>query len=282
MQSMGLVSKNRRNRPLGVFDSGVGGLTVVKEIRKLMPAEDIIYIGDTARCPYGPKPLHKVREYALQISNHLYDKEVKALVVACNTASAAALRDIQGAFPEIPVIGVIEPGARGAVRYSKNKKVGVIGTIGTIQSGSYERAIREISSSIEVYVRATPDFVDFVERGEVAGPRIEALSHRYLDDILSKGIDALILGCTHYPLLIGVLRKVVGSKVRIISSAQETATEVCKLLSLKELTKENGFGKLKLMATDEGHSFLALGRRFLDENIKEVETIQIFEKEKIE
>ncbi len=268
-----ILEKDLKERPLGVFDSGVGGLTVVKEIRKMLSKEDIIYLGDTARCPYGPKPLNLVKRFAIEISDYLVAQNVKALVVACNTASAAALEDIKARYKNLIVVGVVIPGARAAVKYTKNKKVGVIGTIGTISSGAYEKAIRELDREVQIFSKATPDFVDFVERGEVSGPRIEAQAHQYLDDLLQKGIDVLILGCTHYPLLIDTLRKVVGSAVRLVSSAEETVKELQSVLKEKKLLTEKGKGSLKLLATNGGYAFLSSGRRFLDENITEVETV---------
>lgn len=270
-----IFEEDLTSRALGVFDSGVGGLTVVKEIKKKLPRENIIYLGDTARCPYGPKPLNLVKEYAIEISDYLVAQKIKALVVACNTASAAALDEIRERHRELPVLGVVVPGARAAVKYTKNKKIGVIGTVGTISSGSYEKAIFEIDREIKVFSKATPDFVDFVERGEVSGPRIEALAHQYLDELVQKGIDVLILGCTHYPLLMGTLKKVVGPNVRLVSSAEETVKELESILRERNLLRNEGEGGLKLLATNGGHLFLSLGRRFLDENILEVTTVNL-------
>lgn len=270
-----IFDEDLKDRPLGVFDSGVGGLTVVKEIRKVLPGEDIIYLGDTARCPYGPKPLNQVRKFAIEISDYLVGQNVKALVVACNTASAAALTEIKERYAGMTVVGVIIPGARAAVKYTKNKKVGVIGTVGTISSGSYEKAILELDKEIKVFSKATPDFVEFVERGEVSGPRIEALAREYLDELLQEGIDVLILGCTHYPLLTGILQKVAGPEVRLVSSAEETVKELRDVLKKKNLLNEKGKGSLKLLATNGGYAFLSLGRRFLDENITEVDTVYL-------
>lgn len=268
-----ILEKDLKERPLGVFDSGVGGLTVVKEIRKMLSKENVIYLGDTARCPYGPKPLNLVKNFAIEISDYLVAQNVKALVVACNTASAAALEDIKARHSNLAVVGVVIPGARAAVKYTKNKKVGVIGTKGTIFTGSYEKAILKLDREIQVFSKATPDFVDFVERGEVSGPRIEAQAHQYLDELLEEGIDVLILGCTHYPLLANTLQKVVGSTVRLVSSAEETVQELQTILKGKNLLREKGEGSLKLLATNGGYAFLSSGRRFLDENITEIETI---------
>jgi glutamate racemase len=267
------------DRPIGVFDSGIGGLTVVKEIRRFLPHENILYIGDTLRCPYGPRPLEEVRKFALEISDFLYGKGIKALVVACNTASSAALSDLKERYADIPVLGVVEPGARAALVYTKNKRVGVIGTVGTISSGSYEKALKLIDSEVIVISRATPELVDYVERGEIEGPRIERVIRYYLEDMLKTGIDTLILGCTHYPLLQPVIEKIVGPKVKIVSSASETARELNAILSDRRLLRSSGDGKLKLMVTNGSEVFLKLGREFLGEDIREVYTIRLKEVE---
>lgn len=262
-----------KDLPVGVFDSGVGGLTVVKEIRKILPAEDIIYVGDTARCPYGPRPLMEVRKFAFEISEFLVKTGIKALVVACNTASAAALSDIRDLYRTIPVLGVVEPGARAAVSYTRNKKVGVIGTVGTISSGAYEAALKSIDPEIVVISKATPELVDFVERGEFEGERIEAVLHGYLDGMVKAGIDTLILGCTHYPLIAHTIQKVVGENIMIVSSAEETARDLARILFELKLRRKNRRGWLKLFATNGSEYFLNLGREFLNEDIREVERI---------
>lgn len=267
------------NRPIGVFDSGVGGLTVVKEIRRFLPREDILYIGDTLRCPYGPRPLAEVRKFALEIADFLVKKGIKALVVACNTASSAALEDLREIYPHIPVIGVVEPGARAALVYTQNKKVGVIGTVGTISSGSYERALKAIDPEVVVISKATPELVDFVERGELEGPIVESVIKEYLKDMISAGIDTLILGCTHYPLLQKAIEKIVGQGIKVVSSASETARELNAILSDRRLLKTSGKGSLRLMVTNGSEIFLRLGREFLGEEVKEVYTIKLKEVE---
>ncbi|MCX7832043.1 MAG: glutamate racemase [Actinobacteria bacterium] len=269
------------NKPIGVFDSGIGGLTVVKEIRRFLPHEDILYLGDTLRCPYGPRPLPEVRKYAIEISEFLYKKGIKALVVACNTASSAALEDLKERYPDIPVLGVVEPGARAALLYTKNKRVGVIGTVGTIGSGAYEKALKTIDQEVIVISKATPELVDYVERGEISGPRIEAVVRNYLSDMLKSGLDTLILGCTHYPLIQGVIEKVVGAGVKVVSSASETARELNAILSDRRLLKTEGNGKLKLMVTDGSEIFLSLGREFLGQEVREVYTIKLKEVERV-
>lgn len=267
------------DRPIGVFDSGVGGLSVVKEIRRFLPHEDILYVGDTLRCPYGPRPLEEVKKFSLEISEFLYRKGIKALVVACNTASSAALADLKERYADIPVLGVIEPGARAALVYTKNKRVGVIGTVGTISSGSYEKALKSIDSEVTVIARPTPELVDFVERGEIDGPRLEAVLKNYLEEMLVEGIDTLILGCTHYPLLQPVIERVVGPGVNVVSSASETARELNAILSDRRLLKTEGNGSLKLMVTNGSEIFLKLGRDFLGDEVREVYTIKLKEVE---
>lgn len=269
------------NKPIGVFDSGIGGLTVVKEIRRFLPHEDILYVGDTLRCPYGPRPLAEVKKFAIEISEFLYKKGIKALVVACNTASSAALEDLKERYPDIPVLGVVEPGARAALVYTKNKKVGVIGTVGTISSGAYEKALKNIDPEVIVISKATPELVDYVERGEISGPRIESVIRDYLSDMLKSGLDTLILGCTHYPLIQGVIENVVGSSVKVVSSASETARELNAILSDRRILKSEGNGILKLMVTDGSEIFLKLGREFLGQEVNEVYNIKIEEVEKV-
>jgi glutamate racemase len=272
-----LFKEKMIERPIGVFDSGIGGLTVVKELRRFLPAEDILYIGDTARCPYGPRPLLEVKKFALEISEFLYERKIKALVVACNTASSVALEVLKKKYSDIPVLGVIEPGARAALLYTKNKKVGVIGTVGTIGSGAYERALKLIDPDVLVISKATPEFVDYVEKGIVDGPEIEALAEHYLRDMVNAGIDTLILGCTHYPLIQPVIERVVGPSVKVVSSANETARELNAILSDRRLLRVGRRGNLRLMTTDGSEIFLKLGRDFLGEEVREVYTISLKE-----
>lgn len=264
-------------RPIGVFDSGIGGLTVVKELRRFLPAEDILYIGDTARCPYGPRPLLEVKKFALEISEFLYERKIKALVVACNTASSAALEILKKRYNDIPVLGVIEPGARAALLYTKNKKIGVIGTVGTIGSGAYEKALKLIDPDVVVISKATPEFVDYVEKGIIDGPEIEKLAEYYLGDMVNAGIDTLILGCTHYPLIQPVIERVVGPFVKVVSSANETARELNAILSDRRLLRVGRKGNLRLMTTGDSEIFLKLGRDFLGEEVREVYTITLKE-----
>lgn len=272
------MSSTIKERPIGIFDSGVGGLTVVKEIRKLLPSENIVYVGDTLRCPYGPRPLEEVKYFAFEISDYLVAQNVKALVVACNTASAAALPEIKKRHSNLPVLGVVKPGARAALSYSKNKIIGVIGTVGTISSGAYEKAIKQIEPETVVISKATPELVDFIEKGETEGPKIKKVAADYLENLLNKGIDTLILGCTHYPLIADMIREIVGESVTVVSSAEETSKDLSALLDKLNLKRKAHRGKLKLKATNGGYLFLSLGRKFLRENIESVEKIS-FKKE---
>lgn len=232
--------------PIGVFDSGVGGLTVARELKQRLPYESILYFGDTLRCPYGPRPLHEVEAFALQISKWLANEQVKLIVIACNSATAAGLETIQRSLP-IPVIGVIEPGARAAVKATVSRRVGVIGTIATIESSAYTRAIRAIDAGITVFSAATPRFVEIVEQGmrldrnpledimaQTASlyirPAFAEIARDYLDPLKRCNIDSLVLGCTHYPLLVPLIRSIMGPNMRLISSAAETASEVADTL----------------------------------------------------
>ncbi|MDQ0188278.1 glutamate racemase [Alicyclobacillus cycloheptanicus] len=218
------------DRPIGVFDSGVGGLTVVSAIRDLLPDEEIYYFGDTARCPYGDREPEEVRTFSREVLDYLYDLDVKMFVVACNTATATALPLLKQRY-DIPVLGVIEPGARAAVLATRTERIGVIGTAVTIASGAYETAIHAIAPQAKVFSAACPRFVPLVERGVVAGAAVQAIIEDSLHDLLGQDIDTLILGCTHYPLLSDAIARVVGPSVRLISSAHETARQVQRELN---------------------------------------------------
>jgi glutamate racemase len=214
-------------RPIGVFDSGLGGLTVVRAISQVLPQESILYFGDTARFPYGPRPLEEIRGFAVEIARRLVDRDAKLIVVACNTATAAALDDVAGAVP-VPVIGVIEPAVRAAIRATRNRRVGLIGTEATVGSGAYQRALagRVPDGSIELVTQACPRFVDFVERGDTSSPELFRVASGYLSLLRVAAVDTLILGCTHYPLLRAAINHVMGDDVLLLSSADETATAV--------------------------------------------------------
>ena len=228
------------NQPIGIFDSGFGGLTVARAIIDLLPSEDIVYFGDTSRYPYGPQPLEEVKSYSQQISDYLIGKyDVKMIVIACNTASAAAEANLRD-FTEIPIVGVIEPGAQAVAEVSATKRIGVIGTVGTINSQAYDNAIKEISpENIELVSVACPGFVEFVERGEFEGEQVNILADRLLAPVIQADVDALLLGCTHYPYLARAIGESVGEDVVLVSSADETAFAVAKCLKAKDLETTN-------------------------------------------
>lgn len=218
------------DRPIGMFDSGFGGLTVARALIDLVPAEDLVYVGDTGRYPYGPRPLDEVRSFAHQISRWLVDEhDVKLVVVACNTATAAALDELRTSLP-VPVVGVIEPGVASLVLATRSGRVGVIGTVGTISSGAYQREVVEVAPDLELTCAACPGFVEFVERGEVQSDQVHVLAERLLEPIVRAGVDSLLLGCTHYPFLARTLGDVLGRDVVLVSSADETAFRVRAML----------------------------------------------------
>jgi len=230
-----------RNAPIGVFDSGVGGLTVVRELMEQLPDEQIVYYGDTARVPYGNKSKETVIRYSNQIAEFLCGRNVKAIIVACNTASALALEDLSEKL-DIPVIGVVKPGAKAAAAATRNNKIGVIATRATISSGIYGAYLKEKRPEITVYGRACPLFVPLVEEGLTADPITDMIIHRYLDELLEKGIDALVLGCTHYPLLRERIGAICGAGVKLVNPAYETARSSKELLEKMNLTAQKSAG----------------------------------------
>ncbi|MGH2572850.1 MAG: glutamate racemase [Actinomycetota bacterium] len=250
-------------RPIGVFDSGVGGLTVVRSIIDELPRESIVYFGDTARYPYGPRQLQEIREFAVQIAQHLVERDVKLIVVACNSATAAALEDVV-AMVAVPVVGVIEPAVRAAIRATLNGRVGLIGTQATVRSGAYQEAFRRTDDDVRVIAQACPSFVEFVERGDTTSPALMEAAAQYLAPLQAAGVDTLILGCTHYPLLRGAIHHVMGPGVLLISSAEETAVDVYEVLSSNQLLDEGpGVPEHWFESSGEPERFAALGRRFL-------------------
>lgn len=264
------------NAPIGIFDSGVGGLTVARAIIDQLPNESIIYLGDTANSPYGPKSLSEVRTLALSVMDRLVDEGVKLLVIACNTASAAVLRDARERYTDgrgIEIVEVIQPAVRRAVAASRNGKVGVIGTNATINSRAYEDAF---AAAVELSVTsvACPEFVAFVERGVTSGPELIALAESYLEPIKASSVDTLVLGCTHYPLLTGALSYVMGDEVTLVSSAEETAKDVYRTLSAHNLLRtDKAKPTLRFQATGDAESFSVLARRFLGPEVQVVEQI---------
>jgi glutamate racemase len=214
----------RRELPIGVFDSGVGGLTVARAIRDLLPGESITYVGDTANTPYGPRPIQEVRRFSLEILDQLVRDGVKMLVIACNTASTAVLRDAYERY-DVPVVEVIGPTVRNAMALTRNGRVGLIGTKTTVNSRVYDDFF-SVNPAVSLFTRATPEFVELVESGITAGPRVETIAAEYLDPLVAEDIDTLVLGCTHYPFLRGALRQIVGPDVALVTSDLETANEV--------------------------------------------------------
>jgi glutamate racemase len=269
------VSRASTAAPIGVFDSGIGGLTVARELMHQLPNESIIYFGDTARVPYGPKSPDTVRRYSREIGAYHIEQGVKALVVACNTATAHALPVLRAELP-VPVVGVVEPGARAAVAASRGHALGVIGTAGTIASGAYERAIHALLPEAHVVARACPLFVPLVEEGWTDTAATRLIAHEYLDPMRDEGIDALVLGCTHYPLLKPMLVDIVGEAVRLIDSAEETAAETARLLDRLNLRAAAGNHRAyRFVASDAPEQFLRLAQRFLGDSIDRVETLTL-------
>lgn len=258
--------------PIGVFDSGVGGLTVARAIIDQLPAERLVYVGDTLHNPYGPLKLAEVRRHALAIGDELVGRGVKMLVIACNAASAACLADARERYP-VPVVEVIRPAVRRAVAATRNGRVGVLGTEVTVRSGAYADAF-EAARDVTVTSVACPRFVDFVERGMTSGRQVLGLAQSYLEPLQRAGVDTVVLGCTHYPLLSGVLQLALGPEVTLVSSAEETAKDVLRVLSESDLLRgsdgEPGGGiapEHEFLATGDPEPFIRLGRRFLGPEI---------------
>lgn len=252
-----------RGDAIGIFDSGVGGLTVFREIRKRLPAENLIYLGDTARVPYGTKSPEIVQLYSLQCAAFLQKKGVKALVVACNTASSCALPLLRRSYPRLPLTGVIEPGAKAALRESRRGRIGVIGTERTIRSGAYRQALARLSGAAVICDRPCPLFVPLAEEGLTRGPLAEAVIRHYLQPLQKKKIDTLILGCTHYPLLKGAIRNVLGGKIALVDSAVEVARETAAQLDELGLLRSRGRGKSTFYVTDSAAKFKQVAGQFL-------------------
>ncbi|ACV21955.1 Glutamate racemase [Slackia heliotrinireducens] len=290
-------SQSWDNAPIGVFDSGYGGLTCAREIAELMPNESIVYFGDTARCPYGPRDQAEVDLFVQQIGAWLMDKGVKMLVIACNTATAAGLEHAQQTF-SVPILGAVEPGARAAARTTKNRKVGVIGTKGTIESGCYPRAIRNIDAGITVFSTATPRFVEIVENGirlakgpfedltssvskVYIRPEFRTIAIEYLEPLRRCEIDTLVLACTHYPMLKALIGGVIGTNVRLVSSAEELAKDVHDVLSMRgQLADPNHVGEHRFFTTStDVDEFQAFGSRVFNRQIERPSYVSLSELE---
>jgi glutamate racemase len=263
------------DRPIGVFDSGFGGLTVARAMIDLLPDEDLVYFGDSGRYPYGPRPLDQVREFALEVADHLVGRhKVKMVVVACNTAAAAALELLRFEC-DVPVVGVIDPGVRSLVRATRNGRVGVIGTVGTVQSGAYQRAVLATRAPVTLSCAACPGFVEFVERGETAGDQVHVLAERLLAPLRRAEVDTLLLGCTHYPFLARTIGDVMGREVVLVSSADETAFEVGAVLRQSGLAAGRGrSGRHRFISSGDVAWFKSLGGRLLGPELDGVEAWQ--------
>ena len=259
------------NAPIGIFDSGVGGLTVARAILDQLPNESTLYIGDTARGPYGPRPLAEVRDFALETLDFLVDQGVKALVIACNTASAAMLRDARERY-SVPVVEVIQPAVRRAVAATRSGKVGVIGTRATIESKAYLDAFAA-APQLSIESIACPLFVEYVERGETSGDAITKVAREYLQPMIDAEVDTLVLGCTHYPLLTGVISYVMGNGVSLVSSAEETAEDLYRVLVENSLLRQPSETPAthRFLATGDAKAFEVLARRFLGPEVGSVQ-----------
>ena len=284
--------------PIGVFDSGVGGLTVARELARQLPHESIIYFGDTLRCPYGPRSLEEVERFAVQISHWLVKQKVKLIVIACNSATAAGLETLQRSV-QVPVIGVIEPGARAAIQATTSRRVGVIGTVATVESGAYTRAIRALDAGITVFSAATPRFVEIVEQGmrldrspledimaQTAAiyirPAFAEIARDYLDPLKRCSIDTMVLGCTHYPLLTPLIRSIMGPDMHIISSAEETALEVVETLERRGQLATTSSSPVYSFATTAPNplDFTQLGSAIFGKPLENLQVVAVSELEK--
>lgn len=275
-----MEKEDLKDFPIGVFDSGVGGLTVVREIMRQIPREKIIYFGDTARVPYGSKSKETVTKYSRQIIRFLKSRKVKAIVIACNTASAYALEQVEKET-DIPVIGVVKPGARTAVQTTKNGKIGVIATEGTIQSEIYTQYIKALKEDAQVKGKACPLFVPLVEEGLLEDPVTDEIAQRYLGGLRDSGIDTLILGCTHYPLIRGTVGKVMGEGVTLVNPAYETAVELKNMLEEKQMLREEknllGINQYQFFVSDGAEKFQYFANTIFKYGILSVKQINIEE-----
>ena len=259
--------------PIGIFDSGIGGLTVARQILTLLPREHLIYLGDTARTPYGTRSAETVRRYALEGAAFFAERNVKMIVIACNTVSSTSMPALRERLT-VPVIDVIEPGARRAVQQTRNRKVGVIGTEATIRSGAYTRALRELAPDLEIFTRACPLFVPLAEEGWVDNDVALATAQSYLTSLRRSGIDTLVLGCTHYPLLAGVIGRAMGDGVTLVDSARTTAEVLAETLASSGLARGTGEGSISFFVTDEPDRFIKVGARFMGQKVESAVRIE--------
>jgi glutamate racemase len=271
------VAKRRRparlgpdpGAPIGVFDSGIGGLTVVRALRRRLPGESIVYFGDPARFPYGTKSAETILRFAVEDAGFLLSRGVKMVIVACHSASSSALPELERRLP-VPVLGVVEPGARAAVRTTKSNRIAVIGTSATITSGAYEQAIRRLEQNVEIVAKPTPLFVPLAEEGWLDNDVAEVVARRYLAGLADEGVDTLLLGCTHFPLLARVIGRVVGPAVTLVDSAEETAASAEELLAAKGLLSPGGPVGHRFYLSDLAPNFQIVGERFLGEPMGDV------------
>ena len=266
-----MVAPDRASRPIGMFDSGVGGLTVARAVIDLLPHEELVYLGDTARCPYGPRPADEVRRFALEIMDHLVEENVKLIVVACNSAASVALQAARARY-EVPVLSVIEPGVTAAIAATRNRRIGLIGTVATVGSGSYEDAVAATRANVRLFSQACPRFVEFVERNDMTSDEVVKTAEEYLQPLKDAEVDTLILGCTHYPLLSGVIRYVMGEDVVLVSSADATANEV--FVKLKQdglLNQAHEHGRHRFIASSREGMFSELGTLLLGPRFEGIE-----------
>jgi glutamate racemase len=264
----------RDQRPIGVFDSGLGGLTVARALLDLVPGVDVVYFGDTGRFPYGPKPAAEVLKYSNEIVDLLLEHDVRMIVIACNSASAVALDPLRDRLA-VPVVGVIEPGLRAAQRVTRRGRIGVIGTVGTVASGAYQRSAARLDGGLEVVCAACPGFVEFVEQGDVDSDQVHVLAERLLAPLRQACVDTLVLGCTHYPMLARTIGDVMGPEVVLVSSADETAFEVREQIEERGLRGPRDVPrKVKFLTSGDAATFRELGMRFLGPEVEQVEAWQ--------
>lgn len=256
------------NRPIGIFDSGVGGLTVVKQVMKILPNEDLIYFGDTARVPYGSKSKETVTKFSEQIIRFLKTKDVKAVVIACNTVSSNCYEDLTVSFPDLPIIEVVTPGVESCIATTKNKRVGLIGTQGTVSSGAYERRLKQADKDIEVYNKACPLFVPLAEEGWTNNQVAKLTAQIYLQELIDKGIDSIILGCTHYPILKACIGETVGQEVTIVDPAKATAVRLKNYLNAHSMQCSEKQGTHSFYVSDKNSHFNSICKRVLKESCK--------------
>ena len=275
---MALPAAIRRDAPIGVFDSGVGGLTVLRALSQALPSQDFIYLGDTARLPYGTKSPDTVSRYSLQCAQALLRRGIGALVVACNTASASALGALSARYPDLPIIGVIEPGARAAIEASRSQHIAVIATEGTINGGAYQTEIRRRNPAVRVLARACSMFVALAEEGWTSGPVAEAVAHRYLDPVFASddAPDTLVLGCTHFPILTAAIRAVIPPDVRIVDSAATTAQTLVARMAPGLQGAPPGPGRITWLATDDAERFARVGGRFFGQALS-AEAVEVID-----